>query len=192
MKRLEDMTLEELWRLFPIELVKHDPDWEEWAREEIELLSELLGDNILTITHIGSTAIPAIMAKPIIDLLVEIPADADRKIIKERMLSRGYILMSESRERMSFNKGYTPSGYAEKVFHIHFHPSGDNDEVLFRDYLRSHPRAAREYEELKLSLLPAYRNNRDGYTEAKTDFIGKIISLARIEMSGRFIDCNRM
>ncbi|MDE6288640.1 MAG: GrpB family protein, partial [Muribaculaceae bacterium] len=84
-----------------------------------------------------------------------------------------------SETRMSFNKGYTPEGYAERVFHIHFHPAGDRDEILFRDYLLSHPATAKEYEKLKQNLLPAFRHDRDGYTAAKTDFINKVLALAR-------------
>ena len=78
---------------------------------------------------------------------------------------------------MSFNKGYAPVGYADKVFHVHVHRIGDNDEILFRDYLIAHPESAKVYEKLKLSLLPKYKNNRDGYTEAKTDFIKRIMEL---------------
>lgn len=60
-----------------------------------------------------------------------------------------------------------------------FHPVGDNDEIFFRDYLKSHPQVAKDYESLKLSLLPRFRNNRDGYTAAKTDFVRTITTLAR-------------
>lgn len=87
--------------------------------------------------------------------------------------------MSVSDTRMSFNKGYTPDGYAEKVFHIHFHAVGDNDEILFRNYLTENPRIAKDYEKLKLSLLPKYKNNRDGYTEAKTGFVRRVTDLAK-------------
>ena len=80
---------------------------------------------------------------------------------------------------MSFNKGYTLGGYAERVFHVHFHVYGDNDEILFRDYLNRNPALAHEYETLKLGLLPRYRNDRDGYTEAKSGFVGKIMGLAK-------------
>ena len=80
---------------------------------------------------------------------------------------------------MSFNKGYTPAGYADKVFHIHIHAIGDNDEIYFRDFLRRNPIVAKEYEALKINLLSQYRNNRDGYTEAKTDFITKIMESAK-------------
>ena len=69
--------------------------------------------------------------------------------------------------------------YAEKVFHIHFHRTGDNDEILFRDYLISHPDSAQSYERLKTSLLPKYTNDRDGYTAAKSDFIHRILTAAK-------------
>ena len=69
-------------------------------------------------------------------------------------------------------------GFAEKVFHIHVRAYGDNDEIYFRDYLIAHHEVAKEYESLKLSLLPEYRNNRDGYTRAKSEFVKRVTSLA--------------
>ncbi len=178
-RTLKDMTLEELWQLFPIVLTPHQPQWKDWAREEIESLTALLSVYCPVITHIGSTAIPDIQAKPIIDILVEINPGADRQRIKEKMDAAEYICMSKSEQRMSFNKGYTPAGYADRVFHIHFHIAGDNDEILFRDYLTAHPEVAEEYEILKLSLLPKYRNDRDAYTEAKTAFVRGVVNIAR-------------
>lgn len=172
------MTLEELWQLFPIVLTPHQLQWKDWAREEIENLTALLSGYCPVITHIGSTAIPNIHAKPIIDILVELNADIDWGRIKEKMETAGYICMSVSDNRMSFNKGYTSTGYADKVFHIHFHRIGDNDEILFRDHLIAHPEVAEEYENLKLSLLPKYRNDRDGYTEAKSEFVRRTIKQA--------------
>ncbi len=173
------MTREELWRLFPVVLTPHQPQWADWAKDETELLSGLLCDYNPVISHIGSTAIPDIQAKPTIDILVEVPAGADRKHIRQSLEKAGYICMSFSDSRISFNKGYTPEGYAEKVFHIHIRNIGDNDEIAFRDYLTDHPEAAREYERLKLSLLPQYKYDRDGYTEAKSGFIAKILDSAR-------------
>lgn len=177
-RNLKDMTLAELWELFPIVLTTHNADWSEWANEEILELSALLKDYSPIINHIGSTAIPNIQAKPIIDILVELNPDADWPRINEKMETAGYICMSVSYSRMSFNKGYTPAGYADKVFHIHFHRAGDNDEILFRDYLIAHPKTAKEYETLKLSLLPKYKNDRDGYTEAKSEFVRQTIRRA--------------
>ena len=177
-KNLKDMALAELWELFPIALTTYNPDWSEWANEEILKLSTLLRDYNPVITHIGSTSIPNIQAKPIIDILIEISPDIDWQRVRETMETAGYLCMSVSDSRMSFNKGYTPKGYADKVFHIHFHRIGDNDEILFRDSLMAHPEAAKEYEHLKLSLLPKYKHDRDGYTEAKTEFVRQIITQA--------------
>ena len=174
---LKSMTLKELWELFPIILMPHNPEWKVWAADEIKSLSELLAAFTPIINHIGSTAISGIMAKPIVDILVEISPDCGWKIVKETLEKAGYICMSELKGRMSFNKGYTPAGYAERVFHIHIHAPGDNDEIRFRDYLIENPSVAKEYEALKLSLLPKYRNDRDGYTEAKSDFINMVMML---------------
>lgn len=173
------MTLAELWELFPIVLTTYNPDWPEWANEEIQELSVLLKHYSPIINHIGSTAIPYIQAKPIIDILIEIHSDIDRQRIKAEMETAGYICMSVSEMRMSFNKGYTPEGYADRAFHIHCHTIGDNDEIVFRDYLIAHSEAAKEYERLKLSLLPEYKHDRDGYTDAKTEFVRKIVWLAK-------------
>lgn len=176
---LKDMTLEELWQLFPIVLTPYQPQWKDWAKVEIDYLSALLSEYAPIINHIGSTAIPGIQAKPTIDILVEIFPYTDWQRVRATMEDAGYICMSVSDTRMSFNKGYTPEGYAEKVFHIHFHATGDNDEILFRDHLNSHPEVAHEYEKLKLSLLPKYKHDRDGYTDAKSAFIKKILGIAK-------------
>ncbi len=176
------MSLAELWELFPIALAAHDPQWREWAHEEIRLLRGLLNDYLPVINHIGSTAIPGICAKPIVDILVEVDAASDWQGLKVRLESAGYICMSEAPPRLSFNKGYTPHGYADRVFHVHVRKYGDNEEIRFRDYLLSHPDAAKDYESLKLSLLPLYRNDRDGYTRAKTPFISRI---GRLMSDGR-------
>ena len=180
-KSLKHMTLEELWELFPIILAPHNPDWQDWADEEIQLLSLILKNFNPVINHIGSTAIPRIHAKPTVDILVEVSNDIEWSLLKEVLKSNGYICMSESENRISFNKGYTPTGYADRVFHIHIHRTGDNDEIVFRDYLTSHPDQAKAYETLKLSLLPRFRNDRHGYTQAKSEFVRIIVDIAKGE-----------
>lgn len=178
-KKLTDMTLEELWQLFPIVLVPHNPQWHDWAVSEIALLQKLLSGYSPVVSHIGSTAVPSICAKPIVDILVEIPLDADWTKLRNTLEENGYICMSCSSDRMSFNKGYTPRGYDSKVFHIHVHALGDDNEIYFRDYLNAHADVAKEYESLKLSLLQRYKNDRDAYTAAKAGFVGRISELAR-------------
>ena len=177
-KPLREMTLEELWELFPIVLSPHRSVWAQWAREEMTLLDSLLYDWCPSIFHIGSTAIAGIWAKPTVDILVLLAPDVPWDRVRTRMEAAGYICMSASDRRLSFNKGYTPQGYAERVFHIHFHRHGDSDEILFRDYLNSHPSAARDYERLKRRLSRLYRHNRDAYTAAKGPFGRKILAEA--------------
>ena len=165
------MTLEELWELFPIVLTPHNDHWEVWAMEEILSLKNFLKDKISAIYHIGSTAIKGIWAKPIIDILIETENKDDLEDIKSRLTKSGYICMNQYENRISFNKGYTSDGYAEKVFHLHLRVKGDNDEIYFRDYLNGHPDIAKEYEKLKLSLWNKFEHDRDGYTDAKTGFV---------------------
>lgn len=92
---------------------------------------------------------------------------------KDLLVTNGYICMSQSADRMSFNKGYLESGFANKVFHLHLRYDGDHDELYFRDYLIEHPQVAKRYEKLKLELWKKYEHDRDGYTNAKADFIRK-------------------
>lgn len=183
-KELSDMTLEELWQLFPIVLVEHRACWKQWYQEEAERLRTILPDSVV-IHNIGSTAISGIWAKPIIDLLVEADATAFSSI-SEQLEQNGYLCMAQERNRMDFNRGYTPDGFAERVFHLHLREYGDHDELYFRDYLNEHPEIAKDYERLKLSLWKRYEHDRDGYTESKTDFIRKYTMLAKKEYAGRY------
>ena len=171
-KKLSEMNLEELWQLFPIRLTAWQACWKEWYSEESGRLKGLFS-NGETVSHIGSTAIPNIWAKPIIDILVEVPKTSVLTDYTRFICDSGYILMSQSENRLSFNKGYTEDGFAERVFHLHLRYDGDNDELYFRDYLTDFPKIAKEYENLKLALWKAYEHNRDAYTQAKTEFVQK-------------------
>ena len=172
-KALSEMTLEELWELFPIILTEHKEIWNEWYAEEHKRLVSILPSEQIRISHIGSTAIDKIWAKPIIDILVELPISMSMESIKEILIQNGYICMSEQTNRKSFNLGYTSEGFAEKVFHLHLRYWGDNDELYFRDYMNENPLLAKQYEELKLSLWKKFEHDRDGYTFAKTSFVAK-------------------
>lgn len=179
MKSLSEMTIEELWYLFPIILVPHNPQWEKLASVEINFLSEKLHPYILDIHHIGSTAIKGIWSKPIIDIIIEVESKEIFPIIENILTQGDFIIMSKTASRISFNKGYTPSGFAEKVFHIHLRLKGDADEIYFRDYLNEHPEIAKDYENLKISLWKKFEHNRDAYTEAKATFVDKYTTLAK-------------
>lgn len=135
----------------------------------------------LKIHHIGSTAINEIWAKPIIDILVEIPANFSMNGIKKLLVENGYTCMAEEENRKSFNRGYTNEGFAEKVFHLHLRYSGDNNELYFRDYMNDYSALAKQYEEMKLSLWKKFEYDRDGYTNAKGQFISECTEKAKKE-----------
>ncbi len=171
-KPLAEMSLEELWELFPIILTKHNDKWNDWYEEERDFLVKVLGQKeFCAIHHIGSTAIPEIWAKPTVDILIEIPQNCNMEKVRDRLVECGYLCMSTERDRISLNKGYTEHGFAERVFHVHLRFEGDRDEVYFRDYMIEHPELASQYEKLKLSLWKKFEHNRDGYTDAKSEFI---------------------
>lgn len=221
-KDLTQMSLEELWTLFPISLV---PPRDAWQSNYIEMearLQRLLADYpVVRISHVGSTAIPGIWAKDIVDVLVEIAREAkpdqtgtataadaaiaamdnleythceqgvqrDSRYLNTivAVLERdGFLIMSSAADRVSLNLGYTPEGFADKVYHIHLRYAGDNDELYFRDYLRDHPDAAREYERIKLELWHQYEHDRDGYTAAKGDYVRQCTEEARRLYPGRY------
>lgn len=94
--------------------------------------------------------------------------------------------MSVSEGWLSFNKGYTPSGYAEEVFHLHLRRFGDNDELYFRDYQNEFAAVAEEYAALKTELAVRYRYDRDGYTAAKGDFVKKYTETAKRKYGKRY------
>ena len=184
-KKLSEMTLEELWQLFPIYLTEHRSYWQEWYHEEESLLKTALSSTE-RISHIGSTAIPSIWAKPILDILVEIPKGSNLLDYKTLIINNGYICMSENEKGLSFNKGYTENGFAERVFHLHLRYMGDNNELYFRDYLNEFPRVAKEYEKLKLSLWNKHEHNRDAYTNAKTEFVQQYTEKAKLIYKNRY------
>jgi GrpB-like predicted nucleotidyltransferase (UPF0157 family) len=184
-KQLSEMSLEELWLLFPIFLEEHKDCWEGWYREEEYLLKKAFSSGE-RISHIGSTAIPSIWAKPIVDILVEIPTGRNLLDYKDLIINCGYICMAQSENGISFNKGYSENGFSERVFHLHLRYTGDNDELYFRDYLNEFPHVAKEYEKLKLSLWKEYEHNRDAYTSAKTEFVKKYTVQAKIIYGNRY------
>lgn len=186
-KKLSEMTLEELWLLFPIKLVPHKGQWKKQYEEMAAVLRENLSScAVVRISHIGSTAINNIWAKDIVDILVELAPGDDMTAAAGIIKKSGFYKMSESAERISFNYGYTEKGFAEKVYHLHLRYAGDNDELYFRDYLDDNPDTAKKYEQMKLDLWHQYERNRDGYTEAKTEFIRKYTADARALYGNRY------
>ncbi len=187
-KELDRMTQDELGRLFPIKLSEPDPRWPSLFTAEKKIIEQALGNgNIIRIEHIGSTAVPSLISKPTIDMLLEIPENTDIKQLTEYFEAIGYHGIAQPEKpapHMMFAKGYTNKGIVGQTYHVHLRYQGDWDELYFRDYLRMNPGPAAEYARLKVELAKAFRYDRDGYTDAKTTFVKQICALARKKTGG--------
>jgi GrpB-like predicted nucleotidyltransferase (UPF0157 family) len=185
--QLNDLSTEELGKLFPVIISEHDPSWKDLFRNEKEvILKTIEKGNIVSLEHIGSTAVPGLCAKPTIDILMEITDQADiaTMVTKLESIDYHYIPKPENPPpHMMFAKGYSEEGFTGQAYHIHARYKGDWDEPLFRDYLINHPETATEYGELKLKLAKLHPNDREKYTEAKTEFILKINALVKGELN---------
>lgn len=185
-KQLNQMSNQELWQLFPILLCEHQPDWKTKYLMEKTAIEKAVGkENIVRMNHFGSTSVPGLIAKPTIDILLEVGKQTDLDALIEGLGTEGYIFDAKPENpapHMMFMKGYTPQGFEGQAFHLHVRYPGDYDELYFRDYLISHPDAAAEYGRLKQELARQYQNDRDGYTDAKGEFIRKITAIAREEL----------
>lgn len=179
------MKIEELGELFPIIISEPDCNWITLFQKEEKKIRKALGkQNIIRIEHIGSTAVPNLKAKPTIDILLEVPVSIDKEFVVEKLkkLDYHYIPKPENpAPHMMFAKGYTPTGFKGQAYHIHVRYSGDWDELYFRDHLKLHPEVAGEYGELKIRLSMEYKNNREEYTDKKSDFVKRITKIARKE-----------
>ncbi len=123
------------------------------------------------------------------DILLEIDNKSNLEQLINTLQNNGWILMSSQTNpcmQMVFNKGYTKEGFAEKVYHLHVRYYDNWSELYFRDYLMEHEEVANKYGELKLRLIKEYEHDRDGYTDAKSDFISKYTEKAKEEFRDKY------
>lgn len=167
-----------------IDVIEHQPFWETMALEEIKQLKHDLKNIALDIQHIGSSAVPGLPAKPIIDILVAVNSlDNMDKIVVPILQKLGYEYWYENPDstKMFFVKGMPPYG-EKRTHHIHVvaqDSSHWNDRITFRNYLRLHPEVAKKYAQLKMNLAQKHLYDREKYTDEKTDFIQYVLKLAR-------------
>ncbi|MFT3952498.1 MAG: GrpB family protein [Oscillospiraceae bacterium] len=181
-----NVTDERLAALFPIILEAHNPDWKNRYEAEKVFLLDVFGAAVVRISHIGSTAVAGLTAKPTVDILLEIKPDTDLTAITALPTEKGYVVNTSQIDIVMIIKGYTPRGFEGQAFHIHVRHSADWGELYFRDFLIAHPDAARAYEELKINLKAQYEHDRDGYTDAKGAFIRAHTEQARDEFPHRY------
>lgn len=164
-----------------VRLVAHQEEWKTLFEREEKLLRSALGDYAAAIEHIGSTAIPGIVAKPIIDILVGVGA-GDLSAVEKylpRLAEIGYEYRGEAgiAGRRYFRKGTA----ALSTHHLSIAERGSEvwrRHILFRDYLRANRNAARAYDELKKNLAIEFKERREAYTNGKTGFVEEILSQA--------------
>ncbi len=168
-----------------VKLCPHEEAWEREAEETIRCLRSLLGDAAADLQHVGSTAIPGIMAKPIVDIAVGAEDFSAVLARREALEAAGFYLRPSSIEnQLLFACGsYTTGEGDEQTHFIHVVEKGGPDwrnYLNFRDYLRAFPEEAKAYEALKLHLAAEHPEDmgREKYLAGKHDFIRKTIEKA--------------
>ncbi|NDJ17938.1 GrpB family protein [Myxacorys almedinensis] len=156
-----------------VEVVPPNSAWREEFSAESKRIALVMGENIVTIHHIGSTAIPGIYAKPVIDFLIEVKDINETDAQTAAMAAIGYEAMGEFGlpGRRYFRKEQ-PSGI--RTHHVHTYEIGSpeiNRHLAFRDYMIAHPDVAQQYSELKRELAKQYPQNIEGYMDGKDEFV---------------------
>jgi GrpB-like predicted nucleotidyltransferase (UPF0157 family) len=177
-ERIERVVREE------VAICSYDPHWPTSFRLEQEHLRACLPADLLgRIEHFGSTAVPGLAAKPIVDMLVEVSdLQATRERIAPVLEAQGYDYFwrpTHGEDGPPFYAWFIKRDpvTGARTHHIHMvevHFADHWERLLFRDYLIEHPGVAKEYEQLKLRLAAAFPNDRVAYTRGKTEFIVKI------------------
>ncbi|MFQ5951682.1 MAG: GrpB family protein [Candidatus Geothermarchaeales archaeon] len=166
----------------PIIISDYDPQWPILFQEEKARILDAIGDRIVAVEHIGSTAVPGLGAEPIIDIIVGVRSvvDAEKCINPLERIDYEYVpdYEEELPERRYFRKGPP-----EEHRHLHM-VEVTNDfwerHLLFRDFLRAHREVAQEYYQLKKRLAVKHGSDHEGYTHAKTKFIKFVVDEARV------------
>jgi GrpB-like predicted nucleotidyltransferase (UPF0157 family) len=166
-----------------IELVPYDPCWPRAFEQEAARLRSALGSLALRIDHNGSTAVPGLAAKPVIDIQISVAALQPIDPYRDRLASIGYVHVAHADD--AFCPFFHRPAEWPHTHHVHVVEAAGLEEqrtLAFRDYLREHPEAAHEYEALKRALAAEHWRaggpSRDAYASAKTAFVERIVAAA--------------
>lgn len=163
-----------------VRLESYNPEWQKLFEAEKLALQEILGDKFIAAEHVGSTSIPDIKAKPILDWMLAIPNLNDWEWLKEPLAKLGYEFRRDLRQEQShvlFVKGPEENRtHYLKVTEL----NSDfwTEHILFRDYLIKHSQYREEYQNLKEKMLADHSGDREPYTKGKEEFVRKILRLA--------------
>jgi GrpB-like predicted nucleotidyltransferase (UPF0157 family) len=176
-----------------IEIVEYDPAWPAvFAAEAARLRPFFPPGCILRLEHIGSTAVPGLAAKPTVDILVGVDdLELVRREVVPRMEAAGYDYFWRPTSGDDVGPFYPwfigRDAAGRRVSHVHVVTPGQEgqwERVAFRDHLRRHPETAAEYAALKRELAARLGDDREGYTDAKTEFILRVTRIATAEPAG--------
>ena len=177
-QRIEEVIREE------ISIVPYNPVWPLLFERESNFLRQKLPPFLITRSeHFGSTAVPGLAAKPIIDILVEAASlDETQKQIAPLLESEGYDYFWRTDTEPPYAWFIKRDSEGKRTHHIHMVEADSKlwERLYFRDYLREFPAEAKRYEELKRSLSKEYSNDRVAYTKGKTEFIVSITERAKL------------
>ena len=167
-----------------IKIVDYDPVWPETFKRQRALIAKALGDAALNIHHVGSTSVPGLAAKPIIDILVVVKDSAEESTYLPALIAAGYMLRVREPDWNEHRMFRTP----ERDVHIHIFTAGCPEierNLLFRDRLRTNVDDRHQYEATKRSLAEKDWPDMNAYANAKTKVIEKIIKTAEIQNKNR-------
>jgi GrpB-like predicted nucleotidyltransferase (UPF0157 family) len=169
-------------------IVPYDPRWPAMYLAEADLLGSILpSELVVSMEHIGSTAVPGLSAKPVIDILIAVPyLKHAREIAVPALEKHGYAFWSENprSDRLFFVKGLPPKT-PHRTHHLHMAEQGSDIKtlLLFRDYLRTHSQEVWRYAALKSDLMAQHQSDREAYTAAKSSYIDQVVARALRESS---------
>jgi len=165
----------------PVFLVEYDAAWPVRFEAERARIEATLGSRGANIEHIGSTAIAGMAAKPIIDIMALIPDVGEWRHYADRLGTLDYHYFPYGEDQHPERRWFCKPGPTERTHHLHLVEWGSlfhRDHLMFRDYLRTHADAARDYEDLKRRLARQFPTDRDAYTDGKTDFVTSVLRRA--------------
>ena len=160
-----------------IKIVDYDPDWPQKFETHANIIAEALGGSALRVEHIGSTSVPGLAAKPIIDILVVVRDSADESAYRAQLEAAGYVLRVREPEWNEHRMFRTP----EQDVHIHIYSAGCLEiqrSLRFRERLRRNIDDRRRYEKTKRELAAKEWPDMNAYADAKTEVIESICSIA--------------
>jgi GrpB-like predicted nucleotidyltransferase (UPF0157 family) len=156
-----------------VEVVPHNPQWRDEFETEAKQIAAALGENVVAIHHIGSTAIPEIYAKPVVDVLVEVRDITQVEGRSSAMESLGYEVMGEYgiSGRRYFRKDNKDRIRTHQIHAFEEDSAEVKRHLAFRDYMIAHPDESQRYSELKRKLAEEHPQSMDGYIDGKDGFI---------------------